>query len=184
IPPLGAMPDCLASDRPLEMLLRGRGFVRMAWLVETALFRAAGGCDERLFIQDESLPLRLAAHARRMVDFRGGMTYAPRTGSHLSTDKRQQHHDRFFAYFNLLADQPTLPPDIRHGVASACVSTAWKAVRRSGLALAPLSALGAYLRAKAGMRVSSDFLERAADAFRGLPGIRRTPARVSIPTAP
>lgn len=180
-PALGVMPECVVSDRPLQMILHGRGFVRMAWLVETALFRAAGGCDERLFIQDESLPLRLAAQARRMIDFRGGISYAPRAESHLSADKRQQHHDRFFAYFNFLSDMPALAKEDRRRIAAICASIAWKAVRRSGLSLARLAALDAYLRGKIGLSVSADFLDRAATAFHNLPGIRHAPASASIP---
>lgn len=183
-PPLGMMPECLVSDRPLQMILHGRGFVRMAWLVDATLYRAAGGCDERLFIQDESLPLRLAANARRMVDFRGGVTYAPRTESHLSTDKRQQHHDRFFAYYNLLRDKPTLIAEDRRRIAATCASITWKAVRRSGLPLAQLAALGAYLRGKAGFAVSAGFLDHAAAAFRSLPGIRHAPVSQSGSAAP
>jgi len=171
--PLGAAPDYAVSDRPLDTILHGRGFVRMTWLVETALFRAAGGCDERLFIQDESLPLRLARHARRFIDFRGGMTLAPQAGSHLSADKRQQHHDRFFAYFNLLQDAPDLTSAHRRRVAAICASVAWKAQRRSGLPLATLSALQAYLAGKLGFTVSSAYLDRAAAAFQTLPNIRR-----------
>lgn len=176
--PLGAMPDCAVSDRPLRMILNGRGFVRMAWLVETTLFRAVGGCDERVFIQDESLPLRLASKARRMIDFRGGVTYAPRAVSHLSADKRQQHHDRFFAYYNLLRDMPALPAEDRRRIAATCAAITWKAVRRSGLPLAQVAALIAYLRGKGGFSVPADVLDRAAAAFRSLPGIRHTPAFV------
>ncbi len=182
--PLGTMPNCMTGDRPLQMILHGRGFVRMTWLVETALFRAAGGCDERLFIQDESLPLRLAARARRMVDFRGGVSYAPRAASHLSADKRQQHHDRFFAYYNMLHDLPALPAADRRRIAAICASIAWKAVQRSNLPLARITTLIAYLRSKAGLSVPADFLDRAATAFRSLPGIRHTPASVSRSTAP
>jgi glycosyltransferase involved in cell wall biosynthesis len=169
---LGRLPDYAVSDTPLDAILHGRGFVRMAWLVETALFRAAGGCDERLFIQDEALPLRLARHARRFIDFRGGMTYAPRIGSHLSADKRQQHHDRFFAYLNLLQDAPALNPAQRRQATAICASIAWKAQRRSGLPLAMPDALLAYLGGKLGIGVSDAFLARAADAFRRLPRIR------------
>lgn len=183
-PALGAMPECEISDRPLQMILNGRGFVRMAWLVETALFRAAGGCDERLFIQDESLPLRLAVRARRMVDFRAPVTYAPRTMSHLSTDKRQQHHDRFFAYYNLLGDIPALAAEDRRRIAAICASIAWKAVRRSGLPLAQVTALAAYLRGKAGFAVPTHLLDQAATAFRCLPGIRHTPASALASPAP
>jgi hypothetical protein len=182
-PSLGTMPECVVGDQPLQMVLRGRGFVRMAWLVQTALFRAAGGCDERLFIQDESLPLRLAANAHRMVDFRGGVTYAPRTESHLSADKRQQHHDRFFAYYNLLSDIPTLPAEDRRRISAICASIAWKATQRSSLPLAQPAALGAYLRGKIGFTVPTDFLDRAAAAFRSMPGIRHAPVSLSASAA-
>lgn len=177
--PLGTTPDCAVSDQPLETILHGRGFVRMTWLIDTALFRAAGGCDERLFIQDEALPLRLARRAKRFIDFRGGMTLAPQAGSHLSADKRQQHHDRFFAYFNLLQDAPDLSPAHRRRIAAICASVTWKARRRSGLPLAILPALQAYLAGKLGLTVSQTYLEHAAAAFQALPDIRR-----SISTSP
>lgn len=183
-PPLGQLPDYAVSDTPLDAILQGRGFVRMTWLIETALFRAADGCDERLFIQDESLPLRLARHARRFIDFRGGMTYAPPVGSHLSADKRQQHHDRFFAYFNLLQQAAaSLEPAQRRRIAAICASIAWKAQRRSDLPVATVAALQAYLGSKLGFAVSQSYLDRAAAAFHALPGIRRpsfpSPASVS-----
>jgi len=172
-PPLGKLPDYSVSETPLDTILHGRGFVRMTWLVDTALFRAAGGCDDRLFIQDEALPLRLARHARRFIDFRGGMTYAPQIGSHLSADKRQQHHDRFFAFYNLLQDASGLTAGQRRQIAATCASIAWKAQRRSNLPLATLDALYAYLGGKLGSTISAAYLRQAATAFRGLNGIRR-----------
>lgn len=174
--PLGRIPNIAISDRPLHSIIHGRGFVRMAWLVETALFHMAGGCDERLFIQDESLPLRLAVKARRFIDFRGTMTHAPRIASHLSADKRQQHHDRFFAYYNLLQAAPQLSADDRRQITAICASIAWKAQRRSALPIAPGAALQAYLTAKLHFGVSVAYLERAANAFRALPDIRRPQA--------
>lgn len=172
-PAIGAAPAIEISDHPLITILDGRGFVRMAWLVETALFRAAGGCDERLFIQDESLPLRLALKARRLIDLRASVMWAPRVASHLSTDKRQQHHDRFFAYYNLLRDNDGLASQDRRKIAATCASIAWKATRRSGLRLATASALASYLAAKIGLAVSKHHLDRAAAAFRAMPDIRR-----------
>lgn len=182
-PLLGQLPDYAVSDTPLDTILHGRGFVRMTWLVETALFRAAGGCDSRLFIQDEALPLRLARHARRFVDFRGGMTYAPPIGSHLSADKRQQHHDRFFAFYNLLQDASGLTTGQRKRIAAICASIAWKAQRRSSLPIATLDALSAYLGSKLGVAVSATYLQRVATAFHGLDGIRRPPTLSPVSVA-
>src|SRR3546814_7140393 len=88
-PPVGNDPDFAVLNAPLADILAGRGFVRMSWLVETALFRAAGGCDPLLFIQDESLSLRLAARARRMIDLRATTGYAPAAATRLSTEDRK-----------------------------------------------------------------------------------------------
>lgn len=172
-PAIGASPAIEISDHPLTTILNGRGFVRMAWLVETTLFRAAGGCDERLFIQDESLPLRLALKARRLIDLQASVMWAPRAESHLSTDKRQQHHDRFFAYYNLLRDNDELAPQDRRKIAATCASIVWKATRRSGLRLGTASTFVSYLATKIGLEVSEHHLDRAAAAFRAMPGIRR-----------
>ncbi|MGE0650435.1 MAG: glycosyltransferase family 2 protein [Alphaproteobacteria bacterium] len=125
--PVGPSPVFAVSDRPLATLAGGRGFVRMAWLVTAALFRDAGGCDPRIFIQDESLPLRLGLHARRFVDLRAFVTTASAEGGHLSRAKAQQHHDRFLASYNLLRDNPELPADIARALARKCFSAAWKA---------------------------------------------------------
>lgn len=173
-PAIGAAPAFAVSDRPLATILNGRGFVRMAWLVETTLFRAAGGCDERLFIQDEALPLRLALKARRLIDLQASVTWAPRAASHLSADKRQQHHDRFFAYYNLLHDAEALVPQDRRRIATICASIIWKAARRSGLQINGLAALAVYLAGKSGLDIPPRHLDHAAAAFRGMPGIRRS----------
>lgn len=174
-PDLSAMPPVAVTDTPLDMVLGGDGFVRMAWLVETALFRQTGGCDTRLFVQDEALALRLAAGSRRMIDLRAAVCRATAAGSHLSADKRQQHHDRFFAYYNLLQDRPALAPQQRRLIATACLSTAWKAVRRSRLPLPLARTAIAYFGSKLGLGTSPAFLHQAARAFQQLDGIRRPP---------
>ncbi len=172
--PLGPRPAFAASAAPLDMVLQARGIVRMAWLVEAALFRAAGGCDERIFIQDEALPLRLAAKATRMVDLRAGITYAPQANSHLSADRRQQHHDRFFAYYYALQDNRGLTVGQRRRMNAACISTAWKAVRQGSLPARRLAVLMSYLGTKLGQAEASQrMLDSLAAAFRAIDGIRR-----------
>ncbi|MFC3677702.1 glycosyltransferase family 2 protein [Ferrovibrio xuzhouensis] len=174
--PVGGTPDFAVLDAPLADILAGRGFVRMSWLVETSVFHAAGGCDPRIFIQDESLPLRLAAAARRMVDLRATTGYAPAAASRLSTDKVQQHHDRFFAAYNLLRDRPDLPAGIRAALRRRCLSAAWKALRAGLLGDVRLGILLGYAGAKAGLAPPSDAtLARIAIAFTALDGVRRVP---------
>lgn len=171
MPPLLADQAFSISDAPLKTVLAG-SFVRMGWMVETALFRAAGGCDERIFIQDESLPLRLAAAARRIAWTEAAIAYAPRAAFHLSSDRRQQHHDRFRAHYNLLGDRPDLPQDVRRQLVARCLSAGWKAVRSGGLGLPPAPVLGAYLLAEAGISGQA-MLPRLAAAFAGMERIRR-----------
>lgn len=161
-----------ASETPLATVLEG-GFVRMGWLVETELFRAAGGCDERVFIQDESLPLRLAVQAGRLARVNEVIAHAPSAAFHLSTDRRQQHHDRFFAHYHLLRDHPGLPPALRRRLVGRCLSAAWKAVR-GGAALESgrATTLVLYALAKAGL-LAEPALDRLATAFRAVEGVRR-----------
>lgn len=176
-PPVADDADYALLETPLADILSGRGFVRMSWLVETALFRAAGGCDPRIFIQDESLPLRLAAQARRMIDLRAPTGYAPAAASRLSADKVQQHHDRFFAAYNLLRDRPDLPAGIRTALRRRCLSTAWKAARGGRLPASRLAVLLGYIGANSGLFPPSDAaLDRLAAIFAGIPGIRRVAA--------
>lgn len=171
---IGTSFDMAISDSPLDLVLDTRGLVRMGWLVETNTFRAAGGCDQRIFIQDEALPLRLAAKARRMIDLRADVTMAPKSASHLSTDKRQQHHDRFFASYYFLRDHPALKPTTRHKLIERCVSTAWKAVRSGSITRGKIKTLFAYGGTKLGLRWPSDaLLHQLAAAFQAMNGIRR-----------
>lgn len=173
--PVGAAPSYVVSDTPLATIAAGRGFVRMAWLVTADLFRAAGGCDPRIFIQDESLPLRLAHHARRFVDLRAAVTTASRQGGHLSKARAQQHHDRFFAAYNMLCDSADLPADVAGALARKCFSAAWKA---SGSALKGhgVRLLIDYLLSRTGLGVPRrGELAHLAALFAAVPGIRRPP---------
>ncbi|MGH7111177.1 MAG: glycosyltransferase family 2 protein [Stellaceae bacterium] len=181
LPPLGCQAQVRVSDHPLKSVLRG-GFVRMGWMVEAALFREAGGCDERIFIQDESLPLRLAARAGRIAWITAAVAQAPRVAFHVSSDRRQLHHDAFFAHYNLLRDRPDLPPGLRRGLAERCISTAWKAVRKGGLRRRRLPLLINYVLAKGGASFeTAPALEALAEDFRLMKGIRRPAAPLTAP---
>lgn len=163
---------CKVFQSPLERVL-GRGIVRMTWLVERALFLQAGGCDEAVFVQDESLPLRLSAHARCLVDSAAIVTWVPDAGSHLSDNKIQQHHDRFMTFYHFLRQHPDLPVKNRTRLAVKCVSAARKALR-DGCALPGLKVQFAYFAGKAGLlSPDSSLLDTFHDVFAHLPAIRR-----------
>lgn len=170
---VGAAPAYSVEDRPLRRVLCRKGLVRMAWLVDADAFRRAGGCDARIFIQDESLALRLCAVASRLIDMHAAVTYAPRVNTHLSRSRAQQHHDRFFAYYNFLGDHPELPASLRRRAAGRCISAAFKAVRHGELEARRWPVALRYAAARLGVAPSPATLERLRAAFAGMPGIRR-----------
>jgi glycosyltransferase involved in cell wall biosynthesis len=176
---IGATPKMAISDTPLETVLGG-GLARMGWVVEADLFRAAGGCDERIFIQDESVALRLAAIARRLIKLDAVVASAPTAAFHQSGNRRQEHHDAFFAHFNLLTDRPVLAARLRHLLEKRCLSFAWKAVRAGTLTEGGASILSGYARATLGLGHAAPLLlQRIAQEMAALPNIRRPMGGVS-----
>jgi glycosyltransferase involved in cell wall biosynthesis len=171
--PIGPDAAAMISDRPLETVLQG-GLVRMGWVVEAELFRAAGGCDERVFIQDESVALRLAVLARRLVKLEATVASAPKAAFHQSANRSQEHHDAFFAHFNLLNDRPELAPHLRRMLSRRCLSSAWKAARAGTLAGGGAAVFPDYAMARLGLgpAVPSGLRRIAAD-MAALQGIRR-----------
>jgi glycosyltransferase involved in cell wall biosynthesis len=175
-----------ASSDPLNYVLKTGGFVRMACMVEKKLFEKAGGCDEGVFIQDESLPLRLAAKSRRFVDFRGEVVLVPafpdkapeadtkEKVSHISDSDAQLNHDRFLALLRFWESLENPPPDISRMLYRHCVSAGWKQARKSSPLPQKARIMASYLRSRLPKAATNPkTLVRLADMFAALPGIRR-----------
>lgn len=120
------------SDRPLHTLLKRRGIVRMAWLVGRDCLLKANGADPGVFIQDESLPLRIARAAGRLTLVRAVVACEPPDGSHLSSQSRQTHHDRLLAYLRFRHECTDLAWADHWRLTNRCLSAARRA-GRSGL---------------------------------------------------
>lgn len=124
--------DYTVSTQPLKYILTHRNLVNMAAMVKTSLFSKAKGCDERVFIQDESLPLRLAAFANKFIDLKTSVVgIIPEEKSltkykRLSSNSSQQYHDRFLVYYYFIADNMPKINDVRHLLYKRCISTMWK----------------------------------------------------------
>lgn len=147
LPAAGAMAQALpasveiaTSDDPLAFTL-ARGIVLPIVLATREVALAAGGCDDRVFIQDESLALRLALAASQaglvehpcryvLVTPEEAATGAPSL-AHLSANVAQQHHDQYLTYTHLL-DDPRLTSSQRAALARKAISPWWKSVRRQG----------------------------------------------------
>lgn len=118
-------PNYSFSDKPLDAVLAGK-YKRMCVLVKREIFEKAGGFDPEVFIQDESLPLRLALVAKRIVVTDAIVNLVPKGEGNLSEDKTQLNHDRFMAYYNFYKKCP----DFR--IYRRAVSAAWKQRRSMG----------------------------------------------------
>jgi glycosyltransferase involved in cell wall biosynthesis len=107
-----------------------------AWLARVEIVRASGGCDERVFIQDYSIELRLAAQsafARLHEPIFASPTELP---GRLSDNQAQILHDMNLALAHFIAERRDLPRGLaRLGfVRAAMRSWAW-ARRRGGKGL-------------------------------------------------
>ena len=167
------------EERDALAFAAGRPVVHMAGMAERALFLRAGGADERVFIQDQSTPLRLARAAGRMLWTEAALAGAQTGPATLSANRIQQHHDRYVSARNLLAEGA----DGAGGEAlrRLCVSAIWKARRDSGARPAFASpAFVRYLGSQSGVwRPDVATLDRHAAGLLAAEGVRR-PAQASV----
>lgn len=162
------------SDTPLEYVLTHR-FVRMTCLVERELFLRAGGADEKIFIQDESLALRLAAAARRFVHMHAPVVYVPHVEGNLGGNIAQRNHDRFLANRNMLQAGATLSQTAQALLYRRCISAAWKQERsRRGLRAATGGVFRDYLFSRLlNPAPNESKLNQYSAYFAALEGVRR-----------
>ncbi len=103
-----------------------------AWLARAEAVRACGGCDERVFIQDYSVELRLAARgpfARLHQPIFASPSELP---GRLSDNQAQTLHDMNLALAHFLAERPALPRDLARLGFSRAAARAWAWARRRG----------------------------------------------------
>jgi len=166
------------SDKPFEMILGG-GFVRMALMCERELFLIAGGADERIFIQDESLPLRLGLHARRLIDWQGRIVYRqpdPEGGTHISSNRDQLQHDAFLAAANMLDDLPDKMSQYAPALYARVVSQYWKMKKRHGALPLVSSAWRRYQATRGGAaQPDAEALASMRADFAAMENVRKMP---------
>jgi glycosyltransferase involved in cell wall biosynthesis len=122
-------------------------------LVRRELFLAAGGCDERVFIQDQGIAPRVAAvPGARIGVFDHVVCLGPEDEpGRLMKNQAQILHDETLTALGFLRDHPELGPEARLAAFRRCADRAWKRGRKL-FGVGPLSAAHlAYLRAKMGI---------------------------------
>lgn len=115
----------------MHAVLNGR-FTRMGQLIRRSALQQAGGADERVFIQDESIPLRVAMFAHGAVKIKANVVLVPKETNNLSKNTKQLDNDRFFAHYNLLLDYAdTLDKKTSSHVYEKALSANWKYVKKN-----------------------------------------------------
>lgn len=156
----------------LEGLLKGR-FTRMGQLFSNHVLQKAKGADERVFIQDESLPLRAAIHANGIIKIADNAVLVPKEIGNFSGNKLQLDHDRFLAYAYALTDNPTLPLKYRLKMQRRAFSAYWKMVRKTRTFPYFSKGFKFYLWSRIAQSIDLQTLEAMRQEFLSLPGIRR-----------
>ncbi len=167
--------EYIVSDNPMAFVFQQR-IHRMSQLVRRETFMQAGGCDERVFIQDESLGLRLSRVARRFIVLKAPILLIPKVEGELSRNVSQLNHDRFLAHRDMLVDFPDLDETARRHLYRRCLSAMWKQHRlMRGKLRATLSPdFLRYVRSKWTLEpVNDNELAQMTEFFASLQGVRR-----------
>lgn len=118
------------NSNALDGVLNGR-FTRMGQLIKTEVLQKAGGADERAFIQDESIPLRAAIHARGIAKMSANVVLVPKELGNFSGNKIQLDYDRFMAYYWTIKDNQGLRAKALHLMYLRAVSAYWKYTKKT-----------------------------------------------------
>ncbi len=147
--------------------------IKMGWagssnlMVKTAAFKAVGGCDETVFVQDWSLPLRLA-RCYSICFFRELIVYFPKTAmGRVMGNEPQMLHDLTSTQYNFIKQHPELANRYKKIAAKRCIGRAWKWQRR--INNAPLCSKFFFLYAANRLKFPIDplwLLEQTPSVFR------------------
>ncbi|HUK59116.1 MAG TPA: glycosyltransferase family 2 protein [Stellaceae bacterium] len=146
-------------------------------LLDTAALKRAGGADERVFIQDQSLAQRMALVTRvGFIDPVVAMGPRDEPGRIMKFPAQLQH-DQSLSALLTLKDHSELPARFRRLVQKQVTGRAWKYAARHGGA----SYLSRYFRLFLAARVPGVRLDEATlfstlDAFRRSSGVRLMPS--------
>jgi len=125
-------PPRLLPD-PLGALLRAIWFTPSNLLVRRESLQRSGGCDERVFVQDYTLALRLARQCRFGITDTP-ITAAPEctelTADRLSANKAQILHDLNLGLLLFIEDNSDLPAHYRRTAWRRIAGRSWKWARR------------------------------------------------------
>ncbi len=158
--------DVTVLTDPLYTVIR-EGLTGMSnVMVRTEAFHGFGGCDDSVFVQENSLVLRTAGWRRRLAvaDDVALSAVPPEAPGRISDNKAQLLHDTTLAFANFLRDDRNISDRYRRLAARRALGRAWKWRRReAGKSLLdePLLYL-TNLWASARLPLAADWAQRLA----------------------
>lgn len=159
----------------MRAVLKGR-FTRMGQLIKRSVLQKAGGADTRVFIQDESIPLRAARYANGIIKIYSNVVLVPKETNNLSKNTNQLDNDRFFAHYNMLLDYyKDLDKDVAAIIYMKALSANWKYVKKNLNHPYWTADFFRYIKAKV-LRPQPDFffLEQLGHRFLSLENVLRS----------
>jgi glycosyltransferase involved in cell wall biosynthesis len=159
----------------MRAVLKGR-FTRMGQLIKRTVLQKAGGADTRVFIQDESIPLRAARFANGIIKIYSNVVLVPKETNNLSKNTNQLDNDRFFAHYNMLLDYyHDLDKDVAATIYMKALSANWKYVKKNLNHPYLTADFFRYIKAKV-FRPQPDFafLEQLGHRFLSLENVLRS----------
>ncbi|MBP5399413.1 MAG: glycosyltransferase family 2 protein [Alphaproteobacteria bacterium] len=161
------------NQNALMGVLTGR-FTRMGQLIKTSVIKKANGADERVFIQDETIPIRAAMHAKGVVKMDANVVLVPQEIGNFSGNKIQLDHDRFLAYYWAIKDNSHLSEKVMRLMYGRALSAYWKFVRKTSKKPYFNVAFFNYLVCKIfKCQPDMEYLDKIYDIFSAQTGIRR-----------
>lgn len=157
----------------LKAVLTGR-YTRMGQLIKTDVLQKSGGADERVFIQDESIPLRSAMLAKGIIKMDANVVLVPKELGNFSGNKIQLDNDRFMAYCYAIQNNPKLPAWALKLMYQRAVSAYWKYIKKTAAMPYMHKIFPVYLRNQISPQLPDlKYLKKMQEVFLSLPNIRR-----------
>ena len=124
-------PDVLIyNDALKEFIKKGMGGSTTIMFRNDA-FHDTGGCDEKTFVQDYSLPLRFAWKKKRIGRISTLINVAPKEViQRIMGSKVQLLHDLTYTMFNFVKENPDLPYWLKIIAVHRCAGRTWKWAKR------------------------------------------------------
>jgi hypothetical protein len=137
--PAAVLSGCRHTPGPIErcddMLRRSMHHSQgnpSSWLARAEAVRRVGGCDERIFVQDYSILLRMAEHGG-FARLEEPVFLAPaEMPNKMSADQAQVLHDLNLTLVHFLGERPDFPRDLARLGFVRAAARAWAWARRHG----------------------------------------------------